>query len=444
MKRERTCERRMRPKPARHLLLRACLSLLLCGALLTSAACGKQTDSGTTAAGEQTGKTAMDTRVVNLMAGFTAGERTETVDMAAGNAAVNDFSVRLLQAGFESGKNVQFAPFSVWQVMAMAANGAGGETLTQIEDTLGLPLADMNAYVSRYRASYGSRALREANALWLTGSDRFSPNAGFLQTNADCYGADAYRVPTDVSVCDAVNAWVNDRTNGKIPQLLKSAPDGPEWLYLVNALYFEATWQEPFSPDDTRAQSFTCEDGTVRTVDMMSSAERKKETVIRTADAVGFIKPYANCHYAFAALMPTETTVSEYVAALTGEKLSTALRNATGTGPVCMPKFTATYATDLKNALVAMGMPNAFDRAAADFSGIGDFGGRNGHEIDQVAHQVTVTVDESGTTAAAGTAAGMLDSAPQPVVLDHPFVYFIYNTYTRTPVFIGVMADPTL
>lgn len=442
MKRERSCKKRMRMKQVGHLLLRVCLPLVLCGALLTCAACGKQAD-GTTAAGEGQKAATMDARVVNLMAGLTAGEQTASIDMAPGNAAVKDFSVRLLRACFESGKNVQLAPFSVWQVMAMAANGAGGETLTQIEDTLGLSLSDMNAYVSQYRASYGSRALREANALWLTGSDRFSPNAGFLQTNADCYGADAYRVPTDVSVCDAVNAWVNDRTNGKIPQLLKSAPDGLEWLYLVNALYFEATWQEPFSPDDTRAQSFTCEDGTVRTVDMMSSG-RKNESVLRTEDAVGFIKPYANCHYAFAALMPTETTVSEYVAALTGEKLSTALRNATGTGPVCMPKFTVTYATDLKNTLADMGMPNAFDRALADFSGVGDFGGRSNHEIDQVAHQVTVTVNESGTVAAAGTAAGMLDGVSQPVVLDRPFVYFIYNTYTRTPVFIGVMSDPTL
>ena len=111
-------------------------------------------------------------------------------------------------------------------------------------------------------------------------------------------------------------------------------------------------------------------------------------------------------------------------------------------------------ATDLGAALCALGMPLAFTRSQADFSGI------NGHEpphedslfISAVFHKAFVETNEEGTEAAAATAVAMAPtsaryrSKPPPVPIfraDHPFLFAIRDRASGAFLFLGRMADPT-
>jgi serpin B len=80
--------------------------------------------------------------------------------------------------------------------------------------------------------------------------------------------------------------------------------------------------------------------------------------------------------------------------------------------------------------------------AGADFSGM-----LPGVWIDQAVHRANITVDEWGSEAAAVTGLGFAVSAPPPpdvtIRADHPFAFAIVDTNTRTPLFIGHVADPT-
>lgn len=101
-------------------------------------------------------------------------------------------------------------------------------------------------------------------------------------------------------------------------------------------------------------------------------------------------------------------------------------------------------AFSLRDALAAMGMVDAFDPAAADFSGID---GAGNLFISEGVHQATLLVDEEGTEAAAATAfsavgAGLAPVPPIELRFDRPFLVLILDLAGSTPLFFGRIADP--
>lgn len=68
--------------------------------------------------------------------------------------------------------------------------------------------------------------------------------------------------------------------------------------------------------------------------------------------------------------------------------------------------------------------------------------------LDKVIHETYLAMDEEGTEAAAATAAvfratsGQIEP-PEPVVLDRPFLFRIYDRDTRVTLFVGQILDPT-
>ena len=212
-------------------------------------------------------------------------------------------------------------------------------------------------------------------------------------------------------------------------------------MCLVNALAFEAEWQETYYEHQVRDGEFTCEDGTAQNVKLMYSEEN---AYLEDDNAVGFVKYYADRKYAFAALLPEEgTSLSEYVDSLDGEKLHTILTNVSDR-PVraAIPKFESEYSVEMSEALMAMGMTDAFDAERADFSAMGY--SENGNlYISHVLHKTFIAVDELGTKAGAATlvmmaeGCAMIEQEPVQIYLNRPFVYMIVDCENNIPVFIG-------
>ncbi len=110
-----------------------------------------------------------------------------------------------------------------------------------------------------------------------------------------------------------------------------------------------------------------------------------------------------------------------------------------------MPKFEYEFKVACKDAMMNMGMSDAFDSGAADFSGMVDPVDSKPW-IDQIYHKAFVAIDEEGTEAAAATAVVMTDSAlPEQVVLsvDKPFIFLIRDDVTGLILFMGRVLDPT-
>ena len=385
----------------------------------------------------------------DLMDGITprgnAGDAAELTDVS--DAAVTDFAIRLFKESMEDGENTLISPLSVLVALSMTANGADNETLSQMESVLGMPIDQLNMWISTYMANLPEEEeykLSLANSIWFTDDERFTVNQDFLQTNADYYGADIYRAPFDDATCKDINKWVKDNTDGMIKNILDEIP-AEAVMYLINALAFDAEWQDIYFESQVRKGEFTTENGDKRKVDMMYSEENK---YLEDKKATGFIKYYKDRKYAFVALLPKEgVSVSEYISSLDGEHLNELLTNAkSAVVNTSIPKFESEYDVEMSEVLKGMGMPDAFSSAAADFSKLGHSTEGNIF-ISRVLHKTFISVDERGTKAGAATVVEMNDECamlvedPKQVYLDRPFVYMLIDCETNLPFFIGTMMD---
>lgn len=356
---------------------------------------------------------------------------------------MTNFAVELFQNCQEEGENTLISPLSVMYALAMTANGADGQTLAQMEQVLGMDMESLNVLLYSYQKDLpqGDKyKLHLANSIWFRDTAGFEVKKDFLQCNADYYGAGIFKAPFDHTTLYEINGWVEENTDGMIPEVLSEIPE-ELMMCLINALAFDAEWENIYEDIQVREGIFTKEDGTEQTVDMMYGTEGE---YLEDEKATGFIRYYKDRKYAFVALLPNEgISVSEYVATMDAKVLNEMLADPVDiTVYSGIPKFETEYDLELNDALKAMGMTDAFDGTVAGFSGISD----TPLMIDQVIHKTYISVDERGTKAGAVTAVMMDGGSAFPiesktVTLDRPFVYMLIDCQTNTPFFIGTMMD---
>lgn len=404
-------------------------ALLLCLALLPALASG--------CAGEPDLQARDLTKTVSARKIDTDGALSE-----ASAQAVTDFCVELFQESCLTGGNALLSPVSVLYALAMAANGAQGDTLAQMEDTFGLSIQDLDRYLAAFREAIPRNSgVSIANSLWLRDREDLTVEESFLQTNADYFSPDIYLAPFDGTTVSDINRWVETRTDGMIPRLVEELPETAVFC-LINALSFEQKWEEVYEKDQVRPGTFTLEDGTERTVDMMYSEEG---CFLEDEDTLGFLKYYKGRDYAFVALLPEEgTPLVEYAASLTGEKLRHMLSDIQeGVVSAALPKFQMEDTLSLAEPLTAMGITDAFKPDLADLSALGSCGDDSLY-ISQVLHKTFLAVDEQKTRAAAVTfVAGDAGDCfvGREVILDRPFLCLLIHCETGLPLFMGTVMD---
>ena len=383
----------------------------------------------------------------DLMAGIQAQPVSAKVqDPEADALAATEFSVRLFQACLTEGENTLVSPLSVLCALAMTANGAQGETLAQMEAVLGLPLEELNACLCAYRQTLSAREdaqLNIANSIWLKDDDSLQVNEDFLNANAAWYDAGVYQAPFDKSTVQDINAWVEDHTGGLIQNILDDIPESAV-LYLINALVFDAQWQNVYYDYQVKEGTFTKEDGTRQETEFMYSDEY---AYLEDDSAAGVMKNYEGGAYAFVALLPKDgVSLADYAASLTGENLRNLLETVQNVKvDTAIPKFRIEYTGELSELLQSMGITDAFDPDLADFSALGET--TNGPlYISQVLHKTFLAVDERGTQAGTATIVETSAGADAPeegktVYLDRPFLYMIVDRETGLPVFLGTAVD---
>lgn len=410
------------------------LSLFLCAMLLASAA----TLSGC----------AVKTSATDLMADIKAASVSDTPADVGFIQNQMRLSLSLFQASVAESpaKNVLISPLSIQLALAMTANGAVGQTGSEMESLLGggMPQDTLNAYLRTYTGNLPSRntsKLEIANSIWFRDIDGLTVEKDFLQTNADFYDAQVYKAPFDGQTVSDINHWVKTHTDGMIDSILDEISEDA-MLYLINALVFDARWDEVYTLDSVRESTFTGLSGKAQDVDMMYSEESK---YLDDGKATGFIKDYSGGDYSFVALLPNEgVDLYDYIAGLTPDDLLDALSSVqTHAVFAATPKFSCEYELRMNDVLAALGMPTAFGDQA-DFS-------KMGHSlygnlfIEEVLHKTFLSVDELGTKAGAVTMVEMNAEGAiverHVVILDRPFVYMILDNATNLPIFIGTVTE---
>ncbi len=384
-----------------------------------------------------------------------AADPGDLASLAAGNAA---FAFDLYGALRDKDGNLFFSPYSISVALAMTHAGAAGETARQMAQTMHftLPADRLHSAFNAYALDLEARAKAEtegtpfeltiANSLW--GQQGFPFLPAFLDRLAENYGAGMRLVDytsDPEGARRAINGWVSDETRDRIKDLIpEGAIDAMTRLVLANAIYFKAGWLHPFDADATSPEPFRLLSGSAIDVPMMHQDES-----MGYAAGDGYVAlelPYQSGEMSMLILLPDEGQFEAFEQRLSAATLDDALAGLSYR-PVLLslPKFTYESAFSLNDALVALGMPEAFDPDRADFSGMD---GARDLYIGNVLHKAFVAVDEKGTEAAAATAVIMeLTSAPadEPVIVrvDRPFLYLIRDGRTGSVLFLGRVLDPS-
>ncbi|MGM9647910.1 MAG: serpin family protein [Eubacteriales bacterium] len=385
----------------------------------------------------------------NLAMGYT---REDTADRAPDEAfrkAYMDFAVKVFQGadGIKTEDNLCFSPLSAMLALAMTANGADGETLSEMEALLcgDLAIDELNAtlrtLVDELLMRQSSKnVFQVANSIWVK-KGIFMPDPAFLQTNANYYGAEVYAAPFDDSTVDDMNLWIKQHTNGLIEKMVKELDPNTK-MSLINTLYLEAEWGEAYENCQISEGTFHSNGGDT-TATMLSSCEA---VYLSMDGAHGFTKSMYG--YSFVALLPDEgTDAGEFIASLTGEALQAFLGSSTrAVVHAKIPAFSYDTSMDLTQVLRPF-IPTAMS-LDADFSKMGETVYGTTLYIEKVQQDTSVTLDRNGISAAAATKVDMMDEAVsiEPIelpvyyiTLDRPFVYAILDNTTGLPILMGIV-----
>lgn len=406
---------------------------------------------------------ALEFRPNDLVSGTEAMEWIANANAVTASAIANpeqpgsfaDALVRELDAE----GNWSVSPYSIRLCLAMLANGAKGETQQELLNALRIDDLDaFNQSVKELLETYDSYArimsLETANSLWLNqsqlgGEGEFLPD--YVRGMDEFFRAAVEEV-TNADSVERVNAWVSEKTHGKIPTILTE--DNREFVTaLVNAVYFKAAWENEFNEERTDKADFTNADGTTGTVDMMHQTDGFGYYATPGIEALEM--PYKN--YAVDNEVGDnweyfrDADFSMYlVKADNTLDVQNFLDNAEftyGDVNVSVPKFKVEYSAALDEALQALGVRTVYDPENADLTAMLDPSSLPGqqHFLDTVLHKTYIAVDEKGTEAAAVTAAmtgegSAMPSRPELVRIftaDEPFWFVIRDNAKGEILFTG-------
>ena len=352
-----------------------------------------------------------------------------------------DFCANLFRASDQPGQNTVISPASALYALAMCANGAEGESLRQMEAAFGLPMAQLNPALACWKRdlTQAGRTCALHNGIWISRENGFIVPDRFLQTNADYYGADVYRIPFDDEGADAVNAWIRNGSRGLIKRLLDCFPN-PRGLCLTNTLYLRALWGTPYG--STEAGVFTTAAGEQVTCQMLEGCE---QIYLEDETFTGFLKPLQD-GFACVALLPKQD-LETALKGLTGAELRSLLDTQSTAYQVntAMPELSLEWSSNLIPALQKLGVLDPFEPGKANFAGMGD----DSLVVREILQKTRLALDCSGVTAAAATLVTLTpESALEPtptfktVRLDRPYLLLILDTETELPLFLAAVEQP--
>jgi serpin B len=313
---------------------------------------------------------------------------------AANNAfAVDLYSRVVVNAG---ASNLLTSPLSASLALTMTYAGAAGATATQMAAALHVPqdagasIFDGQNALGQALASRGQAAWREqtqnglpdaspsdyelqvVNSVW--GEKTYAWAAPFLTTLAKSYGTGVY-LEDFIHEWDparvAINDWVAEETDEKIQNLLPAgALDQTTRMVLVDALHLRFPWASPFDPNNMTTSTFTRADGST----VSSSFMNETATLPYVDDGQAQIVelPFVNTQVAVEIALPhPDANLAAYEAGLAVGSAPLAFPPSNARVTLSLPKVAFTSPTfSLVTALKAMGMVDAFDRAAADLTGM--------------------------------------------------------------------------
>lgn len=398
---------------------------------------------------------------------------------AANNAFAVDLYSKVLKQAPDA--NVLTSPISASLALSMAMAGAVGRTKAEMAQVLHLDTLEPGAAFAGQNAlsqGLGERAARSlaqdqtdaslssgtapnpadydlkvVNSVW--GERTYQWQRPFLEILAANYGTGVQQQDFRTGFSAArvqINDWVSASTNDKINELLPDgALDDMTRLVLVNALHLKLPWETAFDESATRPAKFTRADATKIETAFMNAERQLAYADDGQAQIVSI--PLNNREISVVITLPHDGVgLADYEAALTPTSEALLGPKSSELVALSLPKVKFTTPSfSLGKALKALGMTTAFDRDAADLTGMAVPQDGEHLYVAEVLQKATIGIDESGVEAAAATAvlvagntsAPVEPPKPVPMTVNRPYLVTIVDNPTGTVLMLGHIQDPS-
>lgn len=358
-----------------------------------------------------------------------------------GRDRFNEFGYRLMSEACSISEDGEFcvSPVSVSIYLSMLANACVGECRDQIIDVLGVQDISVANSLSKKLMQYlpcdeNGSSLGVYNRFWVT--DKNTVPSDFIANVANWFNAGVeYTDFTKKTAVAAINGWVYDSTNGKIPQILER--DWREYvdtkMINANTVYFKGDWEEKFQREKTTTEGFHTIDGEVE-VEMMHNTllaayaenENLQSLLLGFEGNRNRLELYLPSeHTDIRAFLSDSCSMCEQ---LDGEY-------ATCEVTLSLPSFSIDSDTQLMTILGNMGVVS-LGNANLSPMGLGSL-------PLQLIHKTSLKIDEDGAELAAVTAGiGQTANSPEQyrkveLNFNRPFVYIIRNNVTDAILLAG-------
>jgi serine protease inhibitor len=345
--------------------------------------------------------------------------------------------------------NMIVSPYSASMALAMTLRGADGDTYKEIAQVLhAKDLSEVDYHLQQ--ASLLRHLVREidditlltANSIWHTKT--LPVSTSFIEQIAQYYGARISGVDfSDSQTPKQMNKWVSDHTKGKIKSIVPDEIQDEPFMYLMNALYLNAPWNDPFQESHTEEETFQLQSGEQIKVPMMK--QNHPMQAIDSSDFIAVRKNLGdNSELSMTLILPEEGKDWSDVQKKLKENATWKDTFKTYSVDLAFPKFKIEQEINFIESLKTLGIHQLFDPRQADLSRMA---GASGPQlfVDEAIQKTYIDVNEDGVEAAAVTSIRAYPtSMPEPISakFDRPFYFVIEDNESSAILFVGVVRDP--
>ena len=205
----------------------------------------------------------------NLNRGDTAILISNMLNLPVEEINLDDFTLSFLKLE-NNERNMVYSPLSIKYALKMLADGADGNTKTEIDNLI----KDLD--LTKYENIKDVLSL--ANSVYVREEYKENILKEYTDTLAQNYNAEVKYDSFESAV--NINNWIEEKTLGIIKNLLddSAVQDPAVIMLLINALAIDMEWGYQFDEAKTYGRNFELSDGTTMVATTMSTRTRTDET----------------------------------------------------------------------------------------------------------------------------------------------------------------------
>ncbi|KAI8420398.1 hypothetical protein MSG28_008899 [Choristoneura fumiferana] len=357
--------------------------------------------------------------------------------------------VSLLLKELGTDKTSICSPLSAEILLALLALGCKNQSHDELLKALDIPddesIRSSFSFLKSKLQSIEGATLNVANRVYLQMGSELNP--GIKKDAEEVFESSLEQLDftENVAAASAINKWVAEKTNDKITNMVSpDMLDNETRMVLVNAMYFQGSWEKPFPERSTRARPFHINNTTTVNVPQMAMNNQTFNYGISEELKARLLQiKYEGDEASMVIVLPDEveglSSVLQKLAS--GHNIMDDIEKMSPKNylDIVIPKFKVETTIDLKDLLPKLGIKSIFNKKTSEIYMLASSEENAGLFVYKAIQKSFIVVDEKGTEAGCCFSMFMKLVSKRPnknFIADRPFLYLLIAH--RIPLFIGV------